>query len=133
MTLVVPDGGERKMLEYIVNKSAPSDLTLRIYVNDVDLLSEGFTASSFTEASAAGYVSVGLPGTNWVVATTSGISTATYATSVTFNFSVGEDLYGYYVTNAAGQVMWAEQFPTAPFRLPSSGGQIVVRPQVQLN
>lgn len=133
MPLVVPDGGERKMLEYIVNKSAPTDLTLRIYVNDVDLLSEGFSSTSFTEASATGYVGAALPGANWIVATTSGISTATYATTVTFNFSTSQDLYGYYVTNAGGQVMWAEEFPSAPFRLPAGGGQIVVRPQVQLN
>lgn len=133
MPLVVPDVGERKMLEYIVNKSAPSDLTLRLYVNSVDLNSEGFASASFTEASATGYVAVVLPGTNWLVATTAGISTATYATGVAFNFSVGEDLYGYYVTNSAGVVMWAEQFPSAPFRLPAGGGQVVVQPQVQLN
>lgn len=133
MPLVVPDAGERKMLEYIVNKSAPSDLTLRLYVNSVDLTSEGFASSSFTEASATGYVAATLPGSNWLVATTSGISTATYATGVAFNFSVGEDLYGYYVTNSAGVVMWAEQFPSAPFRLPAGGGQVLVQPQVQLN
>lgn len=133
MALVVPDGGERRMLEYIVNKSAPTALTIRLYVNDVDLSSEGFSASNFTEASGAGYVAVALPGANWVVSTTSGISTARYATGVTFNFSVGQQLYGYYVTNAGGDVMWAEEFPSAPFSLPAGGGSVVVQPQVQLN
>lgn len=133
MPLVVPDVGERKMLEYIVAKSSPTALTLRLYTNDVDLLSEGFSSGDFTEADASGYVAVALPGANWSVATTSGISTATYATSVTFNLGSGQDVYGYYVTDAGGSVMWAEEFPSAPFRLPSGGGQIVVRPQLQLN
>lgn len=133
MPLVVPNGGERKMLEYIVNKSSPTDLTIRLYVNSVDLNSEGFEASSFTEASATGYVPAPLLGANWIVATTSGISTATYATSVTFNFATGQDLYGYFVTNGGGQVMWAEEFPAAPFSLPAGGGQVMVQPQVQLN
>lgn len=133
MPLVVPDVGERRMLECIVARAAPSELAIRLYVNDVDLSDEGFSATDFTEASAAGYVAVALPGVNWVVQTTSGISAATYATGVPFNFAVGADVYGYYIADAAGTVMWAEEFPAAPFRVPTGGGQIVVRPQVRLN
>jgi len=133
MPLVVPDVGERRMLEYIVNRTAPTVLTLRLYVNDVDLLAEGVSASDFTEASQTGYIAVQLPGANWVVSTTSGISVATYATGVPFNFAAAADVYGYYVTDASGVAMWAEEFPSAPFGLPTGGGQIVVRPQIQLN
>jgi hypothetical protein len=133
MTLVVPDVGERRMLEYIVNRAQPTELTLRLYVNSVDLPAEAFSASDFTEASQAGYIAVQLPGANWAVSTNSGISVATYATGVAFNFATGADVYGYYVTDAGGNVMWAEEFPSAPFGLPSGGGQIVVRPQIQLN
>lgn len=133
MPLVVPDVGERRMLEYIVNRAAPTELTLRLYANDVDLLAEGVVASDFTEASAAGYVAVALPGSNWSVSTELGISLAVYASGVPFNFLAASELYGYYVTDAAGNVMWAEEFPSAPFGLPAGGGQIVVRPQIQLN
>lgn len=133
MPLVVPDVGERRMLEYIVNRVAPTELTLRLYVNDVDLLAEGVVAAGFTEASTTGYTAVALPGANWAVSTNSGITVATYATGVPFNFAAAADVYGYYVTDAAGNVMWAEEFPSAPFGLPAGGGQIVVRPQIQLN
>jgi hypothetical protein len=133
MPLIVPDVGERRMLEYIVNRAQPTELTLRLYVNDVDLLSEAVSAADFTEAAQTGYIAVQLPGANWAVSTTSGISVATYATGVSFNFAVAADVYGYYVTDASGEVMWAEEFPSAPFGLPAGGGQIVVRPQIQLN
>jgi len=133
MPLVVPDEGERRMLEYIVNRSSPTDLTLRLYTNAVSLSDEGFVAADFSEASGGGYIAVTLPGSNWTVSTTSGISVATYAVGVTFNFTVAADLYGYYLTDSSGTVMWAEEFPNPPFRMPAGGGQIVVRPQIQLN
>jgi hypothetical protein len=119
MPLIVPDVGERRMLEYIVNRAQPTELTLRLYVNSVDLLGEAVSAEDFTEASQTGYVAVQLPGANWAVSTDSGISVATYATGVPFNFAENADVYGYYVTEAFG--------------LPAGGGQIVVRPQIQLN
>lgn len=133
MSLVVPNEGERKLLEYIVNKSSPTNLVLRLYTNDVDLIAEDFTAASFTEASGMGYVSANLLGANWIISTTSGVSAAVYATSITFSFSVAQTLYGYYVTNSAGQILWAEKFPSAPFNLPAGGGDVVIRPQIQLN
>jgi len=133
MPLIVPDVGERRMLEYIVNRAQPTELTLRLYVNSVDLLGEAVSAEDFTEASQNGYVAVQLPGANWAVSTDSGISVATYATGVPFNLAETADVYGYYVTDASGEVMWAEEFPSAPFGLPAGGGQIVVRPQIQLN
>lgn len=133
MTLVVPDEGERRLLEYIVNKSTPTNLVLRLYINSVDLSGESFTASSFQEANASGYLPVTLTGSNWTVSTAAGVSSAVYDTSVTFSFNVGQGVYGYYVTNTSGGILWAEQFPGAPFNLPAGGGEISVRPRVQLN
>lgn len=133
MTLVVPDEGERRLLEYIVNKSSPTTPVLHLYVNSVDLTGETFTAASFTEASAGGYYPANLTGANWTVATVAGTTTAVYNTSITFSFSAGQSVYGYYVTDSSGNILWAEQFPGAPFNLPVGGGEISVRPQVQLN
>lgn len=133
MTLVVPDEGERRLLEYIVNKSSPTNLVLHLYVNSVDLSTETFTASSFTEASASGYAPVTLTGANWSVSTNNGVSNAVYNTSVTFAFGTGQGVYGYYMTTTGGAIVWAEEFPGAPFNLPVGGGEISVRPQLQLN
>jgi hypothetical protein len=133
MALVVPDEGERRMLEYIVNKSSPTNLTLRLYTNNVDLSDEGFGSGDFSEPSGNGYFANSLQGSNWVVSTTSGISVASYSIDLAFNFTAAVDLYGYYITDSSGTVMWAEEFPSPPFRMPSGGGQVVVRPQIQLN
>lgn len=142
MPLVVPNAGERKLLEYIVGKSSlPSgQLILRLYTNTVDLTNEQFTTSNFTEVSGFGYSSVTLTGANWTVSTSvSGVSAAVYNNGITFSFTNSNptitsiDIRGYYVTNNANEILWAEEFPGAPFSLPGSGGEIVVRPQVQLS
>lgn len=133
MALVVSDEGERRLLSYIVNKAAPTNLVLHLYVNNVSLSGETFTAASFTEASASGYASVTLTGSNWTISTTTGVSSAVYNTSITFTFSVGQSVYGYYITDTSNNILWAEEFPGAPFTLPSGGGEISVRPQLQLN
>lgn len=133
MALVVPDAGERRLLEYIVNKSSPTDLVLHLYTNSVNLSGETFTTGSFTEATASGYASVVLTGAGWTASTSSGISSALYDNGITFGFTVGQDIQGYYVTDVSNNILWAEEFPGAPFQLPIGGGDIAVRPQLQLN
>ena len=133
MSLVVPDEGERRLLEYIVNKASPTNLVLHLYTNSVTLSGETFSTGSFVQASASGYSPVTLVGSNWTASTTAGVSAAVYSAGITFSFSVGQDIQGYYVTNTSNNILWAEEFPGAPFSLPVAGGDIVVRPQVQLN
>jgi len=133
MSLVVPDTAEVRLLEYIVNKTSPTNLVLHLYGNNLDLSTDSFTTGNFTEISAAGYAPVTLSGSSWTASTSSGISSAVYNTGITFNFTVGVDVQGYYVTNTSNQIMWAEEFPGAPFTLPSTGGDIAIRPQIQLN
>lgn len=133
MPLVVPDSAEVRLLEILVNKVSPTNLVLRLYTNEVDLSLENFTSASFTEATEAGYAPATLIGSNWTASTSTGISSASYSSAITFTFTEGVDVYGYYVTNTSNQIMWAEQFPGAPFTLPSTGGEIAIRPQLQLN
>lgn len=135
MPLIVPDAGEVRLLEYIVNKRSPTNLVLRLYTNVVDLSTENFTTASFTEVTTAGYAAAALVGSNWTASTSSGISSAIYNTAITFSFSAGVDVRGYYVTDnlSPANILWAEEFPGAPFTLPSTGGEISIRPQIQLN
>ena len=136
MPLVVPDEGERRLLRYIVNQTPPTDLVLRLYTNSIDLSTESWNAASLTEASGAGYASIPLTGANWTVSTAAGgVTAAVYNTTVTFTFSEARDIQGYYMTDNSTppNILWAEEFPGAPFSLPSSGGEITIRPQVQLN
>lgn len=133
MSLVVPDSGEVRLLNYIVNKTSPTNLVLHLYTNSVTLGTETFSTGSFTEANASGYSAVTLTGAGWNASTTAGISAALYDNGITFSFSVGQNVQGYYVTDTSNNIMWAEEFPGAPFQLPSGGGDIAVRPQIQLN
>lgn len=133
MSLVVPDTAEVRLLEYIVNKTSPTNLVLHLYTNTVDLSTDAFSTGSFTEASASGYAPVTLTGSNWTASTSTGISSAVYNTGITFSFTVGVDVRGYYVTNTSNNILWAEEFPGAPFTLPVTGGDIAIRPQLQLN
>ena len=133
MALVVPDLGEIRLLNYIVNKVSPTNLVLHLYANSLTLSTETFSTGSFTEATATGYSSVTLTGAGWNASTVGGISSALYDNGITFSFSVGQDIQGYYVTDTSINILWAEEFPGAPFQLPVGGGDIAVRPQVQLN
>lgn len=133
MPLVVPNTAEVRLLEYIVNKSSPTNIVLHLYTNSLDLSTETFTTGNFTEVTASGYAPVTLTGSNWTASTSLGISSAIYNTGITFSFTVGVDVQGYYVTNTSNQILWAEEFPGAPFTLPSTGGDIAIRPQIQLN
>lgn len=138
--LIVPDSGELRLLQYIVNinRSNTDHLVLHIYTNDVDpddgsfgASGEDFSLGTFTEAAASvGYGAITLTGSNWTTIQSSGVSTARYNTGVTFNFTAGTTVVGCYVTNTANELLWAERFDGAPFDLPEDGADIAVRPQI---
>ena len=142
MPIVVPDAGERRLLEYIVNFRPATNMILHLYTPTpvVNLSAEAFTFDSFTKATGAPASSapnvppaVPLLGANWTAGTTGGITSAVYSSSITFTFSAAASIQGYLVTDTSNNILWAEEFPGAPFSLPSAGGEISIRPQVQLN
>jgi len=134
MSLIVPDDGEIKLLEYLVNRS----LVVHLYQNDIDpadgshgTSGRDFTSSTFTEVPIS---AITLAAVNWTTTQTSGgVSTAQYTSGVTFTFTSGQSVYGYYVTDTSNNILWAERFSGAPFELPVAGGDIAVRPQVGLS
>ena len=141
MPLVVPDKGEILLLQYIVNISRDNTEhpVLHLYSNNIDpedssfgASGEDFSTPTFTEATASGYGAITLTGGGWTTTQVVGVTTGEYNVGVTFSFTVGEDIYGYYVTDTNDAIMWAEMFPGAPFQLPSGGGDIAVKPQITL-
>lgn len=138
MPLVVVNEGEYEMLSRILNVSGLTltDVVLRLYVNDV-LPDETDTASTYTECTTAGYNSVTLedggPDGDWVLNTDgSGITSATFD-QIDFVLTDGPvDVYGYYVTDGGGVLMWAERFDTTA-SLGSGGGTISVTPYIELD
>lgn len=130
MPLVVPMDGQGSMLALIVNKRQPEDLVLKLFVNDLDP-NRGHSSQDFVELEGFGYEPKTLPGDNWTIVE-GDPSFAAYARQI-FEFSgaVGE-VFGYYIVQESGNLMWAERFPDAPFTIKNDGDEIKVTPRMEL-
>ena len=131
MTLLVPDVGEGRMLRAIVNNTAPENLVLRLYTNNITP-AETDTAGTYTEATGSGYASITLTGASWSF-TQGAPSYASYAEQTfTFSGALG-NVYGYYLTQlTSGILMWSERFPSAPYNIVNNGDNIKVTPYLEL-
>ena len=133
MSLVVPNAGELKLLEYMVNKTSTADLILHLYSNNQSLV-EGTVIGNLTEVTGDDYADQTLTGNDWTAAmVATDTATATHSEK-TFTMTAAKTVYGYYVTNTAKDVLlWAERFSGAPFELPSGGGTIAITAKVTLD
>lgn len=131
MALLVPNGAEDIMLQYIVNKDTPEDLIIRLYSNDVTP-SESDTVGTYTEVTGGGYAAITLVPANWTI--TPGTPTNGEHVQVTFSFTGGVgNVYGYYVTRqVGGELMWSERFSNAPFPINNNGDEIRITPRFTL-
>jgi hypothetical protein len=127
MTLEVPLVGEIVLLQYML---ATQSVVLHLYNNNYTP-DENATLSNVTEVTTPGYAAVTLPGAAWTFTQPSMITTGTHTETI-FNMTTSSNVYGYYITNLAGSLLWLEIFPGAPFSLPSGGGQIGITPRITL-
>lgn len=131
MTLVVPNVGEVRALEYYLESE---DLTLHLYSNNV-IPGEADTVATYTEVAGGGYILQTLDKDEWTIVA-GAPSAGTYNFTVDFDFTAVTTapgtIYGYYVKNAAGVLCWAERFPAGvvPFT-PVAGSLIRFIPQFQ--
>jgi hypothetical protein len=132
MAITAPNQGENLMIQYIINKLAPADIVLRLFVND-EVIDDNTVAADLTESTDVAYSSVTLVGATWTITQAGGDTVATYPDQV-FNFDDAESVYGYYVTDQAnGHILWGERFAAAPFNIPASGGTITLTPKLSLS
>ena len=132
MPLNVPDVGENKILEAVVNKTAPENLVLRLFQNNITP-SDTDTAATYTEANFTGYASITLPGASWNAASAGSI---TYGSQQSFTCSgaSSNSIYGYYLTQlTSGVLMWSERDSGAPISVTTSGDAIRVTPTISAN
>ena len=92
MALNFPDSGENLVLEMMVNKTAPQNLVLRLFKNNITP-SDTDTAGTYTEATFPGYAAITLTGASWNAASGGTIS---YGAQQTFTCSgtSTDDIYG---------------------------------------
>src|SRR6185436_18406624 len=128
MTIIVPNVGEVAIAARILDQA----LVLKLYSNDV-VPTEEMSLPSFIEVTGGGYVAINLEYANWVI---SSLGVALYPAH-NFQFTgptTGPGtIFGYYVVNPTGVVLWAERFPTSavPF-IPITGSLIRITPRIQV-
>lgn len=131
MSISCPNIAELLLLQYIVGLVKPNNPVIALYSNDLDP-DEGTTKGDFTVSNEAGYQSKTLTSNKWTTTLSGNTSTAVYSQE-TFSFTTGADVYGYFITDTAGELLWCERFTGAPFQLPTGGGTIAISPRVTLD
>lgn len=132
MALNFPDTGENLSLEMIVNKTAPQNLLLKLYKNNITP-SDTDTAGTYTEATFPGYSAITLTGASWNAAAS---GTIAYSAQQTFTCSgaATDDIYGYYVVQAvSGTLLYSERDGAAPFAIRNSGDAVKITPTISAN
>jgi hypothetical protein len=127
MAIIVPNVGEEKLARRMVGLDTNGNLTLKLYVNDVTP-GDSDTAGTYTEMSTQGYAAKTLTAGSWTVLATSA-ALALYAEQTwTFDGTGGSTtVYGYFVVEAGGVLLWAERFG-APITIVDNGDDIAVTP-----
>lgn len=131
MSIVVPDCGERWLLDAALSDAAPEAVKLKLYSNDYDPV-EGSVAGDFTEVTAgAGYAAITLTRATWNAAATAlGITTKTFP-SQTFAFIGTRTVNGYFIVGAvSGTLIWAERLYPSPGQQFNNTDQCVLPPQI---
>lgn len=133
MPLNVPDTGEKIALEAFVNKTAPQDLQLRLYSNNITP-SDTDTAATFIECTFAGYAFKALPGASWNLYAGGSITYSAEQSFIRSSTGVAENVYGYYLTQAtSGILAWAERSVSAPFITATLNDTFKVTPTIGAN
>lgn len=149
MGLILTDAGARSFLNMIFNDSWPTSgtgYTLKLFSNNMTA-ADTDVASGYAEASGGGYVSKALSNGSWSVSTTSNPPEAVYtaqtwifdSTLTTAVYNSGSSgvtattsIYGYYIVNDNGLLLWAEQMDS-PFTPSISGDRLTITPRFSLS
>ena len=137
MALVLADVGAGIILNAFFNNSwaaGGKNLTLKLFVTDVTP-AQNSTAGSFTEASGGGYSSKTLSNGSWTVNAAGDPPVASYAQQTwTFTgpLTTNGTVYGYYIVDADGTLLYAEKFSQS-FTPANNGDQILLTPRFELS
>lgn len=136
MALVVPDVGEKYLLEVLLRGGVnlTDNMTLHLFNNNYTPVSTTSVFGYFTEASFVGYGGVTFQRNTWSSAITNGTgdaecSNATYTWTCTGG--TAQTVYGYWIEEAVGRtLLWAEKFGT--YRVVANGDILNLVPKFTL-
>lgn len=130
MSLVTPNSADLTILQLFLNQG----LVLRLFSNN-HVPVKGDTAAAYTEVAGGGYAAISLPYASWTISTIGSVNQGNFAQQI-FTFTGPTNapgtIYGYYVTDSGGNLLWAEQFPAAqvPFS-PVLNSSIAISPHYE--
>ena len=137
MALTLMDIGADEILKTYFNNARPAggnNFTIKLFVIDVTPADTN-TAATYTEATGGGYASKTLTNGSFTVTVGNDPSDAVYAQQVwTFTgaLTTNPTIYGYYVVDADGTLLWAEKL-AASFTPANNGDELKITPKFQLS
>lgn len=124
MSLVVSDAGISYQLAALIAQYNADVLRIHLFQNNITPTKSN-VLGDFTEATFDGYAAINI-GT-WSAPAVSGHVASSSPPQVTFSKTAGvttNNIYGYYVTDAANSVLyWSERDPNGPVPMAVNGDQ----------
>lgn len=137
MSIVLSDVGAEQILKKYFANTAPAggnNLTLKLFTSNTTP-ADTDTAGTYTEATGGGYSAITLTAASFTVSTVGGIAQAAYAQR-TFTFSgaltTNGTVYGYYIVDADGVLIYAERAATSYTPL-NNGDALMITPIFKLS
>lgn len=127
---VVRAGLEFLLTELVANWGV---LTVHLFQNN-KVPADGDGVGDYTEATFSGYNAQNASGWSAPTLQPDGVHFQTQATAMIFTHNGGgtsNNVWGYYVTNSGGVLLWAEQFTSPPIFMSVTGDFISLVPTFQ--
>lgn len=132
MTLIVNQTNAKTMLNLIKSGQLTGSI-LRLFQNNYTPLDTD-TAANFTQATFTGYAAITL--NTWGTPFTNGSNKAEVdeiiRTFTQTGVGVTNTVYGYYVTDGSGNLLWAERNPAGGVAMNAIGNTYTVLPKMTL-
>lgn len=109
MALLVPDIGERALLDMALSDASPEAQTLELYTAGTP--AEAATVATFTVATFTGYVAKSLVRATWAAAATNAGTTTKDYPQQSWSPTSSQTVTGYFVDGAtSNDLLWCEDF-----------------------
>lgn len=137
MALVLADVGADVFLKGFFNNTWAAggrNLTLKLFATNVTP-ADTDTAGTYTEATGGGYSAKTLSNGSWTVTVGNDPSDAVYAAqefTFTGALTTNTTVYGYFVVDADGVLLWAEKL-TSGFTPANNGDKLTITPKFQMS
>lgn len=131
MSLIIPSIAKIPMQKIWTLEVAPGVLQMKLFKNDYNPVA-GTILADLTVADFTGYVAKNLAGAATQAALDAGNRAVTLWNLLTWtkNGVTGNTIYGYWVVDGAGSLLWVERFASGGYAMTVDGTQLQLVPQL---